>query len=101
MAPPGLDPDDALPPPHGPYQNPVDRYAQLPESTRRFIERLDEEDIAELNEMRLSFHRAKTIGWFFKWLVITVIGAFMGAVAFGESVIKSAEWLGRLFGRGS
>jgi hypothetical protein len=79
-------------------ETPLDRYAQLPEGTRRWLERLDERDFEQYEEMRQSFERAKTLGWFFKWLFISVLGTFVGVVAFGEALAKSMSWLGRLFG---
>jgi hypothetical protein len=72
---------------------PLDRYMQLPEYTRRWLERIDEDDLKEFEEIRNSYVRARTLGWFFKWLFISVLGTFVGVVAFGEALAKALSWL--------
>ena len=86
--------DDPDPPtPFGPIANPVDRFGHLPESTRKWLESLREEDILELKEA-IHFHRsAKTIGRFGRWLIITIVGTFIGAVAFGQNIAVVWKWL--------
>lgn len=79
--------------PFGPITNPVDRFAHLPERTRKFLETLDEEDVKALCDLLMAYQRASTIGWFFKWLVVTVVGAYVAAVAFGEAIHKTLLWL--------
>lgn len=86
--------DDPEPPsPFGPIANPVDRFGHLPESTRKWLESLREEDIAII-KAGMDFHRsAKTVGTFSKWVLITVVSTFIGAVAFGEKVAVAWKWL--------
>ena len=68
-------------------------YSQLPKHTREMLEMLDREDCAVLIEVLKSYQRAAAIGWFFKWLVAFMVGTFMAAVAFGESIRKTLEWM--------
>ena len=82
--------------PYGPIYNPVERFAHLPPTTRKWLESLREEDIDEIKEAVRFYHATRTIGKFWKWLIITVIGIFVGAMQFGEAVMKTFQWL---FGR--
>lgn len=79
-----------------PYKNPLDRYAQLPEYTRRCFESLDKEDIITLIDILKAYQRAATVGWFFKWLVVGMVGLFLATVTLGEGIIKAyalfANW---------
>lgn len=91
----------------GPIANPIDRFIHLPEPTRRWFESLREEDIAKLKKLgRLSeedlddlveairFQRsARTIGRFGKWVIITVVSTFIGAVALGEKIGVAWKWV--------
>jgi hypothetical protein len=85
--------------PSGPIANPVDHFAHLPAYVRKFIESLDEEDIEALEDLLLSYKRARTIGWFLKWLVAIAASTFMATVALGEAFQKAAtaiqSWWGK------
>jgi hypothetical protein len=88
-----VDDDPDPPSPFGPIANPVDRFGHLPEGTRKWLEGLRDEDIQELKEA-IKFQRsAKTVGTFGKWLVITIVSTFIGAVAFGEKVAVAWRWI--------
>lgn len=96
----GAIPDDKGPsPPASAYRSPVDRFAHLPEHIRRFIEGLDEEDCQALNDFLLQYKRARTIGWFFKWLVAGAAALFLAMVALGEAVEKASLWFGSTIGK--
>jgi hypothetical protein len=84
--------NDQGPDPTIPYSNPVDRFAQLPVHTRELLEALDKEDCIAVIEIIKSYQRAAAIGWFFKWLVTFMVGAFVAMVGLGESVRKAFEW---------
>lgn len=70
------------------YHNPVDRYAQLPEPTRQWLEGLRPEDIQDLNEGRKLLHSTRTLGRFGKWLAITVFSIFLVISQTGEALQK-------------
>lgn len=82
---------------HGPITRPADRYFHLPVKTREWLESLRENDITELNEAIRFYHATKTVGRFWRWMIITFVGIFVGAVGLGEAGIKAFNWL---FGRG-
>lgn len=65
---------------------------ELPEHTQEFLIGLREEEVAELQEAIRFMRSVKTVGTFGKWLIITAVGAFVGAVSLGESVLKFKGW---------
>lgn len=84
--------DQPEPGPNGPIANPVDKFAHLPAPTRAWLESLRADDIALLMKLMTTYERAETIGWFAKWLFITMVAAFVGAVTFGEKVATAISW---------
>jgi hypothetical protein len=78
----------------GPIANPVDRFAHLPEPTRKFLEDLREDDIEEIKEAVRFMRSATTVGRFAKWSIISVVGFFIAASQFGEAIQKLWNWIG-------
>ncbi len=70
------------------YHDPVERFGQLPEPTRKWLEDLRKEDIKELNDAVRFFHATKAGGKFVKWLMFMIVTIFVGAAAFGEALQK-------------
>lgn len=68
--------------------HPAERYAELPEKTREWLENLRPEDITEITVMRDTFNKARIIAKFGRWLFLTVIAAIIMGATFGESVAK-------------
>lgn len=66
----------------------VDKYIELPTHTRAFLSRMGREDVKALADVINSYRRASTVGWFVKWVITAMVGTFMAAVTFGESVKK-------------
>lgn len=71
----------------------AERYSQLPEETRNWLESLRKDDIETLEEVRRMYEKTRTLGSFTKWLLLTVIGIFVGAASFGDSIIRVFAWL--------
>lgn len=71
---------------------PPNRFNELPNFTQDFIAELREEDVEELREAIKFIRSAKTVGKFSKWMLLTAISMFMGAVALGEYIIKLKGW---------
>lgn len=70
----------------------ADRYTKLPEHTREFLEDLREEEIDDLRETIEFYRSVKTVGRFMKWLIILMVGAFIGSIALAENVAKVITW---------
>lgn len=76
----------------GGERNFAKNYLALPEYTREFLERLDEEDVEVLKSVLVTYTKATTIGGFFKWLAVALLAVFSSLVAFGEYVRKLHAW---------
>lgn len=75
------------------YKSPVERFAQLPEPTRAFLEDLREDDLKDLAEAIRFYHSVRVIGRFWKWLIITTVAIFVGAATLGEAIQKLWHWI--------
>jgi hypothetical protein len=80
---------------HGPITNPVDRFAHLPEPTRRWLELMREEDTKDIAEVVRMMHAARTVGRFGKWMIITIVGMIIAGASLGEAVAKYWGWIFR------
>jgi hypothetical protein len=76
-----------------PITNPVDKFAHLPEPTRRWLEGLREDDLDEIAAAIKFYRSARVVGRFNRWLIITVAAVFVGTVAFGEAIQKLWGWM--------
>lgn len=79
--------------PFGPITNPVDRFAHLPEPTRKWLESLREDDLKDIVESVQLYHRARIIGKFGKWTLATILAALIAGVAAGEAIQKIFAWM--------
>lgn len=77
----------------GPINNPVDKFAHLPEPTRKFLEQLREEDIRDIINAVKFMKSSQTVGRFMKWSTMSVVGFFIVASQFGEAVQKLLHWM--------
>jgi len=71
-----------------------DHLADLPEETRKFLSQLREEDLDTLKEGLRLVIAVRTVGKFSKWLIVTVVGAFIGLVMVWESILKFLKFVG-------
>lgn len=79
--------------PRDAYANPVDRFAQLPEHVRSFLEELSREDVATILAVVKAAERFAAIGWFFKMVILSSAGAFVALFGFGKSFREFWEWI--------
>lgn len=80
--------------PHGPIANPTDRYAHLPEPTRKW---LDEQRPEDLDDWRRAMrtYRAARIFFNVTWkIIVTLVAAFMGTLAFGKGILEALSTFG-------
>lgn len=71
----------------------AERYSDLPESTRRWLEQLRVADIETLEEAQRMYEKTKTLGTVAKWMLLTIIGIFITAASLGDSIIRMITWL--------
>lgn len=74
------------------FKNPVDRYGQLSEWKRSWIERKSEEELRLLDELLSRYRDAQAVGRFGKWAVILIITSFVTAAAFGKNMLDIVKW---------
>lgn len=74
------------------HARPADRLAELPDGTRKFLAQLDDEDIVTLKQGLGLIRSLLTVGRFTKWVIITILGMFLGAVMFIEAMQKLSAW---------
>lgn len=74
-------------------REPADRFAQLPESTREWLEQLREEDIQSIHEATKFYHDFKGFGKISKWIVITIVAIFITASQFSDAILKLLGWI--------
>lgn len=70
------------------YHNPVDRYAQLPEPTRRWLEHLRPGELDEIEEALNFLRSVKSTTRFVKWLTVSAIAVLLLMSQLGESFLK-------------
>ncbi len=76
-------------------RQPADRYADLPEKTREFIEQLREKDVDLLNKAIEFMRSAETMGRFARFIAVLIVGSFLGMIAFGEGLKTFAGWFSK------
>lgn len=64
------------------------RFADLPKETQEFLRDLRKEDIALLAQSIQLMRSILTVGSLVKWAVILIVGTFVGAVAFGDAILR-------------
>ncbi len=70
----------------------VNIMAELPEETREFLAQLREDDIKTLKAGVKLVNAIQTVGTFFKWVIVGILGMAVGTVMFGESLAKIMGW---------
>lgn len=74
-------------------EDPADRYALLPRTTRKWFESLRMEDIEEIEAARKFYSQARAVGKFNIWIIGTIIAASTLGVTFGENILKMLSWM--------
>jgi hypothetical protein len=70
----------------------ANRFDDLPPKTKKFLSNLRDDEIDTLNDGIRLINSAMTVGKFMKWVIVGLLGLFVGVVMFGESVSKIAGW---------
>jgi hypothetical protein len=70
----------------------AERWAELPESTRHFIEDLRPDEIETMREGIRLVQSFRTVGVFVRWSFYVLFGTFIAFVGFGEAVTRFRGW---------
>lgn len=71
---------------------PVEAMVELPRETREFLARLRPDDLETLEDGVRLVNAVRTVGTFFKWVIVGILGLVVGTVMFYESVSKIIGW---------
>lgn len=66
---------------------------ELPPETREFLARLRPDDLQTLEDGVRLVNAVRTVGTFFKWLLIGIMGIVVGTVMLWESIVKIVSWI--------
>ena len=64
------------------------RMVELPERTKEFLSKLDEDDIDNLEDAIKFYVTVKTLGHVFKWMAITLLVMIVGIASLYENSLK-------------
>lgn len=69
------------------------RFDDLPDKTKQFLAGLRPDEVDTLNDGIRLVRSIATVGAFMKWVIVGILGLFVGVVMLGESVAKILAWL--------
>ena len=69
------------------------RFDDLPEKTKQFLAGLRPDEVDTLNDGIRLVRSIATVGAFMKWVIVGILGLFVGIVMFAESVGKIIKWM--------
>lgn len=58
----------------------------------RFLRDARDEDVTTLREGLELVRATRTVGRFVKWLILSVVGVFVGTVMLGETLMRFLSW---------
>lgn len=70
----------------------ANRLVELPERTKAFLSKLDDDDIETLEDAMQFYATVRTLGRVGKWAVLTILAIIVGFVSLYENVMKMAGW---------
>ncbi|WP_043062298.1 hypothetical protein [Brucella anthropi] len=76
-----------------PHAQTVNRMNDLPERTKEFLSRLDQDDIDNLEDAMKFYATVRTMGHVMKWLAITILAMIAGIASLYENSLKIWGWL--------
>lgn len=71
----------------------VERYSNLRESTREWLESRRDDDWKKMDESMEFYLKIKSNGKFVFWVITSILGAIMAMASFGESLVKMWTWM--------
>ncbi|MDM7851879.1 hypothetical protein [Pseudochrobactrum kiredjianiae] len=76
-----------------PKANPAHRFNELPDETQEFLSQLREDDIETLKDGLRLVIAMRTVGGLMKWMIVAIVGTFIGAVMLYENIWKVLIWI--------
>ncbi len=69
-----------------------ERFNELPEYTKLFLERLRADDVIAIEEGIKLSRAARTVGKFWKWTAVAIVSTFAGVVTIITAFKTIGEW---------
>ena len=76
-----------------PSANPAHRFNELPDETQEFLSQLRGDDIETLKDGLRLVIAMHTVGRLMKWMIVAVVGTFIGTVMLYENILKVLNWI--------
>ena len=76
-----------------PSANPAHRFNELPDETQEFLSQLREDDIETLKDGLRLVIAMRTVGRLMKWMIVAIVGTFIGTVMLYENILKVLNWI--------
>lgn len=76
-----------------PNANPAHRFNELPDETQEFLSQLREDDIETLKDGLRLVIAMRTVGRLMKWMIVAIVGTFIGTVMLYENILKVLNWI--------
>lgn len=73
----------------------VNRMNELPDRTKEFLSKLDDDDIETLEDAMQFYTTVRTLGRVGKWAVLTMLAIIIGVVSLYENVLKMMSWFNK------
>lgn len=73
----------------------VNRMNELPDKTKEFLSKLDDDDIETLQDAMQFYTTVRTLGRVGKWTVLTMLAIIIGIVSLYENVLKMMSWFNK------
>jgi len=68
------------------------KMVELPERTKSFLSKLDDDDIDNLEDAINFYATVRTMGHVMKWLAITILAVIVGIASLYENSLKIWGW---------
>jgi hypothetical protein len=69
------------------------RFNELDPAVQKMLADMRGDDVETLKDCMELAKATRTVSRFVKWLIITIVGVFMGTVMFYESLLKVIGWI--------
>lgn len=76
-----------------PNVNPTHLFNELPDETQEFLSQLRGDDIETLKDGLRLVIAMRTVGRLMRWMIVAIVGTFIGAVMLYENIVKVLIWM--------
>lgn len=70
----------------------ADNFSELEPEVRDFLDGLRPEEVKLLQDGIRMVQAIRTVSRFVKWLIIVIVGTFIGVVTLGDAILKARDW---------